>query len=72
MIRGDLMLVPVPDTSVNPGKLRPVLIVSTDRNNHRLQDVIVAVITSTTKRAKLEPIQLCLKSQHPKAGNRDC
>jgi mRNA-degrading endonuclease toxin of MazEF toxin-antitoxin module len=43
--RGDIVLVPVPDTSASPVKLRPALIVSSDRNNQRLRDVIVAVIT---------------------------
>jgi mRNA-degrading endonuclease toxin of MazEF toxin-antitoxin module len=59
--RGDIVLVRAPDTSGAPGKLRPVLIVSSDHNNRRLQDVIVAVITSTTKRAKLESTQLLIQ-----------
>ena len=58
--RGDIVLVPVPDTSGSPGKLRPALIVSSDRNNQRLQDVIVAVITRTTKRAPMEATQLLI------------
>jgi len=57
VMRGDIVLVPVPDTSGLTGKTRPVLVVSSDANNRRLQDAIVAVITSTTRRAKLEPTQ---------------
>ena len=52
--RGDIVLVAVPDTSGKPGKTRPALVVSSDHNNQRLQDAIVAVITSTTVHAKLE------------------
>jgi mRNA-degrading endonuclease toxin of MazEF toxin-antitoxin module len=63
--RGDVVLVPVPDTSGQAGKPRPVLVVSSDHNNRRLQDVIVAVITSTTSRAKLEPTQLLVELTTP-------
>ncbi len=63
--RGDIVLVPVPDTSGSPGKLRPALIVSSDRNNQRLQDVIVAVITKTTMRAQLEPTQHLIQLRSP-------
>jgi mRNA-degrading endonuclease toxin of MazEF toxin-antitoxin module len=42
--RGDVVLIPVPDTSGRPGKTRPVLVVSSDLNNHRLQDAIVVVM----------------------------
>ena len=41
--RGEIVLVRVPDTSGLPGKTRPALVVSSDLNNQRLQDVIVAV-----------------------------
>jgi len=63
--RGDIVLVPVPDTSGLPGKTRPVLVVSTDLNNQRLQDAIVAVITSTTSRAKLAATQLLVEVRTP-------
>jgi mRNA interferase MazF len=62
--RGDVVLVPVPDTSGNPGKVRPALVVSSDHNNQRLQDVIVAVITGTTKRA-FEATQLLIELATP-------
>ena len=63
--RGDIVLVPVPDTSGKPGKARPVLVVSANHNNHRLQDVIVAVVTSTTSRAKLEATQFLIEISTP-------
>jgi mRNA interferase MazF len=55
--RGDVVLVPVPDTSGKPGKTRPALVVSSNHNNQRLDDAIVVVITGTTSRANLEPTQ---------------
>lgn len=63
--RGDIVLVPVPDTSGKPGKTRPALVVSSDHNNQRLQDVILAVITSTTSRVKLEETQLLVEVTTP-------
>src|SRR5260370_24858068 len=55
----------MPDTSGKPGKTRPALVVSSDHNNQRLQDVIVAVITSTTIHAKLEATQLVIALATP-------
>jgi mRNA interferase MazF len=63
--RGDIVLVPVPETSGRPGKTRPALVVSSDHNNSRLQDAILAVITSTTSRAKLEATQLLIEIATP-------
>jgi len=63
--RGDVVLVPVPDTSGAPGKMRPALVVSSDHNNRRLQDAIVAVITGTTSRARLEPTQFLIELATP-------
>ncbi len=62
--RGDIVLVPVPDTSGKPGKTRPALVVSSDHNNKRLEDVIVAIVT-TTIRASLEPTQLLVELSTP-------
>jgi mRNA interferase MazF len=63
--RGDIVLVPVPLTSGSPGKTRPALVVQADHNNRRLLDTIVAVITSTTHRAQLEPTQLLIEITTP-------
>jgi mRNA interferase MazF len=63
--RGDVVLVPVPLTTGQPGKPRPALVVQSDRNNQRLQDTIVAVITTTTKRATVEPTQLLIEINTP-------
>jgi mRNA interferase MazF len=63
--RGDIVLVAVPDTSGKAGKTRPALVVSSDHNNARLDDAILAVITKTTKRATLEPTQLLIEVATP-------
>jgi mRNA interferase MazF len=63
--RGDIVLLPVPDTSGAPGKIRPALVVSADQNNVRLQDAIVAIITKTTHRANTEPTQLLVEIATP-------
>jgi mRNA interferase MazF len=63
--RGDVVLVRVPLTSGQPGKPRPVLVVQSDYNNQRLQDTIVAVITSTTHRAQVEATQLLIEVGTP-------
>jgi mRNA-degrading endonuclease toxin of MazEF toxin-antitoxin module len=47
------VLVAMPDTSGKQDKTRPALVISSERNNQRLQDAIVAVITSTTVHAKM-------------------
>jgi mRNA-degrading endonuclease toxin of MazEF toxin-antitoxin module len=39
--------------------------VSSDHNNRRLHDAIVAVITGTTSRAQLEPTQLLIELATP-------
>ena len=63
--RGDVVLVSVPFTSGTASKTRPVLVVQADHNNRRLQDTIVAIITSTTRRASLEPTQLLIEVATP-------
>jgi mRNA interferase MazF len=63
--RGDIVLVPVPDTSGRPGKTRPALVVSSDHNNQRLQDAILAVVTTTTSRAGLESTQYLVEVGTP-------
>ena len=63
--RGDVVLVPVPFTSGAGSKTRPVLVVQADHNNRRLQDTIVAVITSTTRRAVREATQLLIEVATP-------
>lgn len=58
--RGDIVLAELPYSDQSGSKLRPALVVQNDHNNRRLQDVILALITSTTHRAGLEPTQLLI------------
>jgi len=56
--RGDIILADLPFSDTTGSKVRPGLVVQNDANNQRLDDVILALITSTTHRAAIEPTQL--------------
>jgi mRNA interferase MazF len=58
--RGDIVLVNFPFSSGAGSKLRPAVVVQIDRNNQRLTNTIVAMITRTTHRATREPTQLLI------------
>ena len=57
--RGTIVLAALPFSDGSGSKVRPGLVVQCDHNNHRLQDVIVAVITKTVKNTT-EPTQLLI------------
>ena len=63
MKRGEVLIV---DFSVyNPReKVRPALAVQNDRDNARMKNTIVALITGNTSRAG-EPTQFLIDQQHP-------
>lgn len=63
--RGDLILANLPFSDGSGSKVRPALVVQCDANNTRLQDVIVAVVTRTTKLAAVEPTQLLIDLSTP-------
>jgi mRNA interferase MazF len=56
--RGDIILADLPFSDGSGSKVRPGLVVQNDANNRRLDDVILALITSVTDRAGTEPTQL--------------
>jgi mRNA interferase MazF len=58
--RGDLVLVDYPYPSGSGTKVRPVLVIQNDRDNQRLNNTIVAQITSNTQRS-IEPTQLLIE-----------
>jgi mRNA interferase MazF len=58
--RGDIVLVDYPYISSGLTKVRPVVVIQNDRDNHRLKNTIVAQITSMTQRS-LEPTQLLIE-----------
>ena len=66
--RGDVVLLNYPFSSGRGAKVRPAVVVQTDRNNPRLTNTIVAMITRTTQRALHEPTQYFLDPSTPE-GN---
>src|SRR5262245_8700656 len=62
--RGDILLVRFPFSTGVGAKVRPALVVQTDRNNLRLTNVIVVAITTTTHR-KNQPTQLVIEHGTP-------
>ncbi|MEX0679185.1 MAG: type II toxin-antitoxin system PemK/MazF family toxin [Pirellulales bacterium] len=63
--RGDIILADLPFTDRTGSKVRPALVVQSDRNNSRLDDVILALVTRTTSRAMTEPTQLLVDVTTP-------
>lgn len=64
MKRGDVVLVDFPFSASSGSKKRPALIVQCDHNNGRLQDTIVAIVTSNVTTAH-EPTQHLIDPSHP-------
>src|SRR5688572_27472558 len=63
--RGDVVLLGFPFSGGEGVKVRPALVIQCDRNNHRLRNTIVAMITSTTDRAAREPTQFLIDVASP-------
>lgn len=55
--RGDVVLIDAPFVTRPGGKVRPMLVVQNDGNNRRMQNTIVAMITTNIGRA-VEPTQV--------------
>jgi mRNA interferase MazF len=62
--RGDIVLIHAPFVSHRGGKTRPMLVVQNDGNNQRMQNTIVATITSNIRRAA-EPTQVLVDVATP-------
>ncbi len=63
--RGDIVLADLPYSDRTGSKKRPALVVQCDRNNQRLDDTILAMITTATGRAANEPTQLLIETKTP-------
>lgn len=63
--RGDVVLVNYPFASGSGSKVRPAVVVQCDRNNSRLDNTIIAQITSRTRYARSEPTQLLVEASSP-------
>ena len=63
--RGDVVLANLPYSDQTGSKIRPALVVQCDRNNGRLDDVILVMITGVVGRATTEPTQLLVEISTP-------
>ena len=63
--RGDIVLADLPYSDRTGSKKRPALVVQCDRNNERLDDTILAMITSVTQRATIEATQFLISTTEP-------
>src|SRR5258707_54976 len=66
--RGDVVLLDFPFSGGGGSKVRPALVVQNDRDNRRLTNVIVAMITSRTDRAGLVATQSFLDLSTPEGA----
>jgi mRNA-degrading endonuclease toxin of MazEF toxin-antitoxin module len=66
--RGEVVLVAFPYISGGGGKNRPALVIQADRNNQRLANTIVAMITGNTRLAMTEPTQLLIDPTTPEGS----
>jgi mRNA interferase MazF len=60
-VRGEVVLVDFPFSGGGRSKVRPALVVQNDRDNRRLKNTIIAMITSRIERAG-EPSQLLIRA----------
>lgn len=60
-----MVLVDYPYSDRTGSKVRPCLVVQADRNNQRLQDTIVVMVTSRVHLASSEPTQLVIDVSTP-------
>ncbi len=65
VLRGDVVLVNYPFASGGAAKVRPAVVVQCDRNNARLDNTIIAQITSRTRYALSEKTQFLIESASP-------
>lgn len=63
--RGNVVLVNFPFADGTGSKVRPALVVQADQNNRRLDNTILAQITSRIQYAESEPTQLLIKLSSP-------
>ncbi|MFO0789586.1 MAG: type II toxin-antitoxin system PemK/MazF family toxin [Pirellulales bacterium] len=64
MTRGDVVIVQFPYAGGGQGKNRPALVVQNDRDNRRLSNTVVAMISGNTQHAA-EPTQVLVDPNIP-------
>ena len=62
--RGDVVILDLPFTDRPGSRLRPMLVVQNDRNNARMANTILVLITTNTSRAH-EPTQVLIDPHTP-------
>ena len=65
LLRGDIVLLDFPFSGGIGSKIRPAVVIQCDRNNQRLANTIVAMITRNTQRVAAEPTQLLIDLTTP-------
>jgi mRNA interferase MazF len=63
--RGDVVLVQFPFSDGALGKMRPALVVQCERNNKRLANTIIAMISTNISLAGVEPTQYLIDLNTP-------
>lgn len=69
MRRGDLVIVAFPYSTGGGGKNRPAVVIQCDRDNQRLSNTIVAMITGNINFASSEPAQLLIDPSSPEGAS---
>ena len=62
--RGDVVLLDYPFSDSTGSKVRPALVVQSDRDNVRLTNTVVALITRNLSRVTREPTQMLIISAY--------
>jgi mRNA interferase MazF len=65
MRRGDVVIIAFPYTTGGGGKNRPAVVVQCDRDNQRLSNTIVAMITGNVNFVASDPAQLLIAPLGP-------
>ena len=68
MKRGEVVVVEFPYVDGNRGKKRPAVIIQNDRENRRLANTVVAMISGNTRHAN-EPTQVLVDPNTPSGGS---
>jgi len=69
MQRGEVVVIQFPFASGTVTKCRPALVIQTDINNRKLNNTIVAAISSNIRLAKTEPSQLLVDPGTPEGAS---
>jgi mRNA interferase MazF len=63
--RGDIVLLDMPFSGGTGSKVRPALVVQNDRDNRRLTNTIVVMVTTQARRAGTESTQFLIELNTP-------